>query len=185
MDYKNGKIYKILNTIDVDCYVGSTCQPLSKRMAKHRESMHNTVKKDRKLYAKMHELGVFNFYIELIEEFPCENIEQLRKREGESIRQLGTLNIQIAGRTRSETVKAYRETHSEQLKDYFKDYYKDYYNSNRERVLERQKQYYKENRDTINEYKSLKIECCCGSEVRQDNKARHEHTLKHQTIGRQ
>ena len=81
MDYKNGKIYKILNTIDDDCYVGSTCQPLSKRMAKHRESMHNTVKKDRKLYAKMHELGVDNFYIELIEEFPCENIEQLRKRE--------------------------------------------------------------------------------------------------------
>ena len=90
MDYKNGKIYKILNAIDDDCYVGSTCQPLSKRMAKHRESMHNTVKKDRKLYAKMHELGVDNFYIELIEEFPCENIEQLRKREGESIRQFGS-----------------------------------------------------------------------------------------------
>ena len=116
MDYKNGKIYRILNTIDDDCYVGSTCQPLSKRMAKHRESMHSNVKKDRKLYAKMHELGVDNFYIELIEDCPSENKEHLRKKEGEYIRQLGTLNHLVAGRTKLETKKNYRDTHIEQIK---------------------------------------------------------------------
>ena len=31
MDYNNGKIYSIRNTIDNDVYVGSTTQPLSKR----------------------------------------------------------------------------------------------------------------------------------------------------------
>ena len=92
MDYKNGKIYKILNTIDDDCYVRSTCQPLSTRMAKHRMDMNSNVKKDRKLYIKMHELGIDKFYIELIEDCPCENKEQLRKKEGEYIRQLSTLN---------------------------------------------------------------------------------------------
>ena len=30
----------------------------------------------------MNELGIDNFYIELVEELSCENIEQLRKREG-------------------------------------------------------------------------------------------------------
>ena len=57
MDYKNGKIYKILNTITDDVYVGSTCQPLSKRMAKHRETI-NTRKGHTLLYTKMKELGV-------------------------------------------------------------------------------------------------------------------------------
>ena len=35
-DYKNGKIYCIRNTLDDNIYVGSTTQPLSKRMVKHR-----------------------------------------------------------------------------------------------------------------------------------------------------
>ena len=43
MDYGNGKIYKIVNTIDNDIYIGSTCQPLSKRMAWHRS--HSTMEK--------------------------------------------------------------------------------------------------------------------------------------------
>ena len=37
-DYKNGKIYCIRNNIDDNIYVGSTTQPLSKRMALHRQS---------------------------------------------------------------------------------------------------------------------------------------------------
>ena len=73
-DFKNGRIYCIRNTIDDDIYVGSTCQPISKRMAKHRIDMKG-YKKDRKLYSKMNELGIDNCYIELIEECPCDNLE--------------------------------------------------------------------------------------------------------------
>ncbi len=36
MDYANGEIYKVLNSINDGVYVGSTCQPLSKRMTEHR-----------------------------------------------------------------------------------------------------------------------------------------------------
>ena len=91
MDYKNGTIYKIINSITDDVYVGSTTQPLSKRIALHRNNIKG-YKKDRALYSKMNELGVDNFYIELIEECPCDNKEQLRAKEGHFIRQLGTLN---------------------------------------------------------------------------------------------
>ena len=86
MDYRKGKIYKILNTLDDDCYIGSTTQTLSKRMAKHRKDMHSEVKEDRMLYIEMRIHGSENFYIELVEEYPCENIEQLRQREGHYIR---------------------------------------------------------------------------------------------------
>ena len=37
--YSKGKIYKILNTIDDEIYVGSTCETLSQRMARHRSDM--------------------------------------------------------------------------------------------------------------------------------------------------
>ena len=61
----------------------------------------------------MNENGIQNFYIELEEEFKCENIEQLRKREGEIIREKGTLNERIAGRD----VKAYQKEYCQNNRD--------------------------------------------------------------------
>ena len=34
--YKKGEIYKILNNIDADVYIGSTCDTLSRRTSKHK-----------------------------------------------------------------------------------------------------------------------------------------------------
>ena len=39
MEYKNGKIYSIRNSIDDDVYIGSTTQPLSKRFFWHKQGM--------------------------------------------------------------------------------------------------------------------------------------------------
>ena len=83
MDYSKAKVYKILNTVDDDVYIGATCQPLSKRTAKHRNNMNDACKKHSRLYEKMTLVEVENFYIELVKETPCENAEQLRAIEGE------------------------------------------------------------------------------------------------------
>ena len=77
-DYQQGKIYKVLNTIDNEIYVGSTCEVLSQRMARHRP--HVKFKPHFKLYKHMHELGVEHLYTEPIEDYPCERNEQLAKR---------------------------------------------------------------------------------------------------------
>ena len=111
MDYANGKIYKILNTVDDSCYIGSTTQALSKRMVWHRDALRNPKVNHRSLYAKMTERCVDNFFIELIEDCPCENVEQLRKREGELIRQFGTLNKKIEGRSKKEYSQLYELEH--------------------------------------------------------------------------
>ena len=37
--------------------------------------------------------------IELFENFPCNSKEELNKKEGQIIREIGTINKQIAGRT--------------------------------------------------------------------------------------
>ena len=63
----------------------------------------------------MNELGVENFYIELIENYPCNDVYELRSREGYYIREIGTLNKNVAGRTRKEYKKQHHETNKEHI----------------------------------------------------------------------
>ena len=102
MDYSNGKIYCIRNHITDDVYIGSSCQPLCKRLSWHKSSINKKTKQNFPLYIKMRELDKSNFYIELLENYPCSNKEELRAREGHYIRELATLNKYIAGRTPKE-----------------------------------------------------------------------------------
>ena len=104
-DYNKGKIYQIKNTIDDDVYVGSTIAPLSRRMVKHKYSAKQQTHYP--LYQKMNEYGFDKFFMELIEEYPCNNKEELRAREGHYIRERATLNHLVAGRT----IKQWREHH--------------------------------------------------------------------------
>ena len=153
-DYSKGKIYKILNTIDDEIYVGSTIETLGQRMAKHRHSMK--AKPQYKLYKHMHELDVENFYIELIENYPCNDVYELRAREGHYIREKSTLNKKIEGRTRKEwhddnheyllaEKKKYRDTH--------KDYMNQYRKENKEHIQQVVKQYSENNKEYISQYR--------------------------------
>ena len=112
-DYRNGKIYCVRNKITNDIYVASTCQPLSKRMAKHRSDTTRDEKNHLTLYKKMNELGVENFYIELIEEYPCGNNDQLRARKGHFIRELASLNDRIEARNKGEWYQDNKKRKSE------------------------------------------------------------------------
>ncbi len=119
----------------------------------------------------MRELGIDNFYIELYENFSCENIEQLLQREGEIIRLIGNLNKRIAGRTHKEYKKEYRENNKDKINEYKKEYRrnnkdkineyrennkdkikeinKEYRENNKEKLLEQKKQYRENNKDKI------------------------------------
>jgi hypothetical protein len=59
-----------------------------------------------------------DWYIELYENYPCENKEQLNKREGEIIREIGTENKTVTRRTHKE----YYETNKGKLLDKMKEY---------------------------------------------------------------
>ena len=100
-DYKNGKIYKILNTIDDSIYIGSTTELLCQRMGKHKYDCKCERNSKRPLYQKMIQFGLDNFYIELVEMYPCNSKEELLAKEGEWIRNIGSLNYHISGRTRA------------------------------------------------------------------------------------
>jgi hypothetical protein len=93
-DYKNGKIYKLWSPEGDDIYIGSTIQPLYARLSAHKRKMKYSSKI---LFEKYDDVR-----IELIECFPCDNKEQLNKKEGEYIRKLDCVNRNIAGRTKKE-----------------------------------------------------------------------------------
>ena len=89
-DYQEGENYKIHNTINDDIYIGSTSRQLCERMGDHRSNRKYEDKFKQlftvKLYKAMEEYGVENFYIELIEKRPCNDKDELRRKEGEYIR---------------------------------------------------------------------------------------------------
>lgn len=90
---KLAKIYKIINSVTDDVYVGWTTQPLYKRLYLHKCDMSKG--KEGKLYNLMREFGVDKFRIELLEEYPHTSPEQARAKELEYRRRIGTLNTAL------------------------------------------------------------------------------------------
>ena len=206
--YKNSKIYTIRCKIDNNLiYVGSTIQPLYKRWYEHKRKYNNENinEYNKLLYIKIRELGIDLFYIELYEELNCENHEQLLKREGEVIRNIGTLNKIISGRTtkeyyqenkdnKKEYVKKYREENKDKIKEY-KDENKDkikkrteeYRNENKDKIKkyreenkDKMKKYREENKDKIKKNREEKITCDCGGCVSKSHISRHYKSKIHQ-----
>ena len=198
-NFSNAKIYCIRNYETDDIYTGSSCQKLCKRFQAHKRSMKSTRDSNMLLYQKMKEIGKQHFFIELYQDWPCENIEQLRKREGEVIRELKpTLNKRIEGRTAKEYKednkeklqqwnKQYRDEHKEELKEYNTNYReenkevlskkkKEKYENNKEHY----KQYREENKDKAKVYRSKVIKCQCGVCFTQGHKMRHFTSKHHQ-----
>ena len=121
MDYKNGKVYTIRSHQTDAIYVGSTCSPLHKRFSHHKTSSNKTSSK------QIIDLG--DAYIELYEEFPCDNVHQLRKREGEVIRSMNCVNRYVAGN--------YTNEWGEDNKEFMSKYNKKKYQNNKRLALER------------------------------------------------
>lgn len=135
IDYSKAKIYCIRSPNTDLIYIGATCQQLSQRMSTHRATTNKTNSK------VILEFG--DAYIELLENYPCNNKEELSKKEGEHIRSRNCCNKQIAGRTKSEWKKDNIEDISKKGKEY--------YEANKEAIGEQKKQYVKSNKEAISE----------------------------------
>jgi len=184
-DYSKGKIYTLRCKYDTTLiYVGSTINPLYKRLGNHKTASRQEKRKS-KVYTTVNN-DWENWYIELYELYPSVNIEELTKREGEIIRLISTLNERVAGRT----CQKFRQENADQIK---KDK-KEYYDANKEKILEKMKQSYSDNpekklkstteyreknKEKIKERKSEKIPCDkCGEIGTKTHMTRHKKTIK-------
>jgi hypothetical protein len=179
--YANGKIYKITDVGNTKCYIGSTVQPLSVRMAGHKRMFKqylDGLKNFVSSFSLFEEFGFENCKIELLEECPCENIEQLLQKEGEHIKSVVCVNKLVVGRTKQESRRAHYLKHQEKRRQYTKEYYsqhkaeiqeykkdyqtkhrvklseahKDFYRKNKPHIQEKQKEYYSQSKERILEY---------------------------------
>jgi len=138
-DYSKSKIYRVY--CEDDEYIGSTTRPLSERMNEHRRHFKSGSCSSKVIFEKH---GVENCRIELIEDYPCERIEQLNKREGEIQRERTCVNKQVAGRTISE----WYLDNSEKIQQYYKEYNVE----NREHIVSQKAEYNKINSEKRKKY---------------------------------
>ena len=142
VNYQLGKIYTIRSLTSPEIYVGSTTAPLCKRMAQHRDKWKlNLVLGRNKEIVK----DISDWFIELYENYPCNKLEELTRREGKIIREIGTLNKNIAGRTDKE----YYIDNADKIKEYRKEYCIE----NADKIKEKNKEYNIKNADKIKEYR--------------------------------
>jgi hypothetical protein len=185
-DYNKGKIYTIrCRTDDTLIYVGSTIQSLGVRIGGHKIKSRDIKCHNMILYKTINN-NWDDWYIELYEEYPCENKEQLNKREGEIIRLIGTLNILEAGRTRQEYYQDNKEEllkikkeYYENNKDKIKETQKAYNNNNREQKIEYNKIYHNNNKERAKEHYIQRITCECGCIINRGDISKHKKTQKH------
>ena len=194
VNYQNSKIYKIepiCEHEEGDIYIGSTTKEyLSQRMDKHR-SAYMLWKNSKGSHIRSYDLfvkyGVENCEIYLIENYPCDTIDELRTREGHFIKTLKCVNKMIAGRSQKEYYK--------ENKDEILQAVKQYYNNHKEKVLNYQKEYCVKNKEKVQLYKqeyrikneheiktrqNNKHKCICGGSYTTANKAVHFKNKKHQ-----
>lgn len=124
--YKNGKIYKLVNNVDDEFYVGSTCLPLAKRIYNHKNEARHT---PRPVHMHMNDIGWDNVSIVLVEEYECNNKMELERRERYWIETLKpSLNKVVPTRTTKEWCA-----------------------ENRDRLREAKEKWRDNNRDKVNE----------------------------------
>ena len=135
-DYKNGKIYQIVCYETGEVYIGSTVCSIEDRLKGHERA--HTIK--RSTANQIIDRG--NYYIELLETYPCNNEHELHRKEGEYQLSMKCINHNIAGRT----IQEWRL--SEHGQECMKGHNKAYHNTHKEELLKKW---------------SIKINCQCGS----------------------
>ena len=147
-DYKNGKIYQIVCNITGETYIGSTNRSLETRLGEHKNHHSTCCSKS------IIERG--NYYIELLETYPCESKSELARREGEYQRDIKCVNRCIAGRT-------------------FGEWYED----NKEQLALKQKQYILNHKEELKANKRKEVICECGIKYTHCHLQRHKRSKRH------
>jgi hypothetical protein len=138
INYNTSKIYKIVCNNTNLTYYGSTTRPLCQRIAKHKQKKCKYNCTSRKI------IDGGNYDIILLENFPCNNKDELRARERFYIENNECVNKAIPGRTTKEWINDNKEKIAE--------YKKKHYQENKEKIAEQKKKYQLENKEKRREY---------------------------------
>ena len=144
--YNKSMIYSIRSPATDKYYIGSTTILLCKRFSDHKVKYKLYLDKKHHFVTSFKILELGDAYIELLEEYECDNKTQLEKREGEFIREHKNdcVNKRIEGRTKKEYTVDTTESRS--------IYKKQYYDDNKIKLIDKAKKYYVDNIEHKKEY---------------------------------
>ena len=183
-NYANGKVYKIWSPSHPDeIYIGSTTQPLAKRIGGHRTQYKQYQNGKSRYFTSYKVLEHGDAKIELIEQVNCKCRDELIAREGYYIRTLNCVNKVIPDRTTKEYYQDNRQEKLQQNKQWRennKDKLKQYREQNKDRIAQTDKLKYQKNKEKIKARKTEKITCDeCGAIVSRGNISTHKKSKKH------
>lgn len=160
--YQNGKIYKITCNVFNIVYVGSTVTSLRDRLYKHKNNYKSYCNGNYHYQTSFKVLENDDYDIELIEDYPCESLDELLKREGYWIKKIDCCNKQIAGRKKKQYYQDNKEIINEKNKERYannkevqesaKKRTKEWYQNNKDKATEYHKQYREKHREEKKEY---------------------------------
>ena len=172
VNYEAGKIYKLYSPSKNIVYIGSTTQPLCKRLSKHLTDYREYNKDNNKTYyTSFMVLECDDYKIELLEDYKCNNRQQLEQKEGEYIKNNICCNKNIAGRTKQE----YYETNKEHIRALSKKNYE----TNKQQITERHKKYYEDNKEKDKERRKIYAKKYYEDNKEEDKERRRIHDKKY------
>jgi hypothetical protein len=95
-NYKKSKIYKIIDNTNNNVYVGSTTRTLNERLTSHRDKYKKYINGEVRFASSYDIIKNNDYKIILIENYPCNNIDELHQREQHYIDNIKCINIHRA-----------------------------------------------------------------------------------------
>jgi predicted GIY-YIG superfamily endonuclease len=200
MDYKNGKIYRLLCK-DGYFYIGSTTTSLAKRFFHHKKRSYTA--QNRKVYAHTSKVGWDNVNIVLFEEYPCENKQQLFQRENifvekefsnplclnscraflneEVKRQEAIVKAKEWAAANPDRVKTWHKEYARRNEKALKERHRQWREVNSEKKKKTDAAYREKNRESLREKQKERMECECGLSYPRSHRAYHINSAAHST----
>jgi hypothetical protein len=194
--YENGKIYRLVCNITGQQYIGSTCSTLPHRKGQHKSEYKCFLDDKRKnICSSLKILENGNYDIILIENYPCNDKNELLSRERYFIETMECVNKIIPAKTKEELIesrqerdknyywknKEIRNINAKQWRENNKEKHsiqkKNYYDNNKEVIKDKNKKYYENNKETIQQRRKDYIKKYCEKnkeEIIKKQKERYE-----------
>jgi hypothetical protein len=119
VNYQHGKVYKLVSFQNDKVYVGSTCESLSLRKAKHKHDFKRYLLGNYNYVSSFEIVKYDDADIILLENCPCETKEELHARERFHIEAINNcVNRHMPNRKRPESYKLYRQANIEAIKQH-------------------------------------------------------------------
>jgi hypothetical protein len=174
-DYQKAKIYKLISLETNEFYIGSTVRSLSHRKGGHISSYKAWLlnKKSPVCHSyKLIEIGDVD--IILIENYPCNNKEELHSRERFHIENNKCINIKLPIVTKKDI--------AERQKKYWQDNAEYFHKWRKQDKLDNPDKYKEKNKRAYEISKPKRFICECGSNVKLHGKNEHFQSDKHKNF---